>query len=223
MATKLAVITSYEHTSKSRTITVQEALDYMASQLPEDTELVDEEGETDFSTLAAIAICKAALRAMALDKDNGRKAAGIAPTHVYRAALGDVSKEAQAALDVARVEAAKLAGIELAPAPVKVKAAKVEPLEAAMAATLAAPATKPAKAPKAPKAKPAKVETPKAAPLPVEPKIEAPKAKPVEPKIEAPKSSPPVTAIAAASGLDMAALRAKHEARKAAKKAAKAS
>jgi hypothetical protein len=147
----ITVDLSYVHTSKREALSVEEALAWFASQLPEDTTLVDEEGEPDLSTLAAIAICKGCLRGKALAKDGARVAAKVAPSHVYTARLGDVNKEAATTLEAAKVEAAKLAGIDLTPSkPAKV-AAPAKALEEQIAklmaenASLAAKPAKPAK------------------------------------------------------------------------------
>ena len=206
MATKPAVLDhSYKFTSRKLTkegevlsTTVGAALTFLADMTPEEI------------------ICRYALREMALAKNAKRVATGAPASRIY----SNTNLPAEVASMLATVKAAVAAAVpSMAPkAPSAPKAAPVaaldlsDPLEVAVSQELAPAAPK--MDPKAVKAKKARKV---AAPLAVVP-VEAIGKDPL-----APVAAPPVTAIAARTGLDMAALRAKHEARRAARKAAKSS
>lgn len=207
------------------TITLREALGYF-----------DSPGE---------AIGYAGSRKRALAKDNARKAQGAAPSRLY--VNGNLPPEAADLAAQFRATMTALVPTMAPKAPAAPKAAPVpaldlsDPLEVAVSQELA---PEPPKAKKEPKAKKARKLTPaeisavlvdkrangtdlvsaiqkvvKAKePTPAAP-VEAPPV--VTPEVV--KAIPPVTAIAAASGLDMAALRAKDAARRAARKAVSAS
>ena len=203
MATKPAVLDrSFQYTSRKLTkegnvlsTTVEKALAFLDPMTPEEI------------------ICRYALREMALDKNSKRVATGAPASRIYQ----NTNLPPEVASMLHSVKEAIVAAIpEMAPpAPKAAKAAPVQPLEDAVAATLATPPAKvETKAPKAPATKPAKVET-----------IEAPKdggtstVRPPPPAREftTDKAAPGKLANGTTTSLDKAALKAAHEARKAAK------
>ena len=201
------------------TITLREALGYFDSPVE--------------------AIGYAGSRKRTLAKDNTRKAQGAPPSRLY--VNGNLPPEAADLAAQFRATMTALVPTMAPKAPAAPKAKPVpaldlsDPLEVAVSQELA---PEPPKAKKARKLTPAEIsavlvdkrangtdlvsaiqKVVKAKePTPAAP-VEAPPV--VTPEVV--KAIPPVTAIAAASGLDMAALRAKDAARRAARKAVKAS
>jgi hypothetical protein len=201
----ITVDLSYVHTSKREALSVEEALAWFASQLPEDTTLMDEEGEPDLSTLAAIAICKGCLRGKALAKDGARVAAKVAPSRIYTARLADTSKEAATTLEAAKVEAYKVSGIAPPSAKPKATPAPAKALEAQIAKLMAENASLAAKVTKPVEPKPAKVTKPAKVAKPVEPKPVEAKAKPVEAKAKPVEAKPAKVETSSPSLADLVA------------------